>query len=63
VVVNTSLVRPTLRLETSSGVIHFRTPFDTYTDEMDYDQKVLEKAAEAIEKAREIHKIVVASPN
>jgi hypothetical protein len=44
--------RPGLKIKKADTTISFHTPFDFYSDEMDFDRKVLEKARAAILAAK-----------
>ena len=43
---------PKLELSTQRGTISFRTPHDSYGDEMDFDRKNLVQAARFVEHLR-----------
>lgn len=44
--------RPGVRIRTATRNITFRTPFDFYADEMEFDRMVLEKAVAAVGAAK-----------
>jgi hypothetical protein len=50
---NDSRLTPRLVLNTSKRSITFRTPLDTYKDEMDFDRKTLANAAEFVNQLLE----------
>ena len=43
---------PRLRIRLCTGTVTFRTPYDGYQDEMNYDRENLAKAAELLEQRR-----------
>lgn len=43
---------PQLRLRLRGGTVAFRTPYDGYQDEMDFDRRYLAKAVQLIEQGR-----------
>jgi hypothetical protein len=55
--------RPCLILETSEGQFKFRTPFDSYSEEMNIDRKMLKDAAEAVTRTVSLNNLHELGPN